>query len=113
MFHLYLRKNNELCSENWNHAQLELHSGNCFVEHCRAPQSFVERTLAIALQIQGDISEAGGFEALGDGCGHFLRQRARHFILRDFDSGKIVVDAHAKLAEAEFAEYSFAAFDQS
>src|SRR5881296_2451245 len=90
----------------------QLCSRNCFVKWRRTSESFVERTLAIPLQIQGDISEARGFEALGNRRGHFLRQRARHFVLRNFDACEVVVDAHSKLAKAEFAKSGFTALDE-
>src|SRR6266481_1669179 len=74
---------------------------------------FVQRALAIAFQVQGNIGEARSFESLRDTCGHFRGKGARHFFLSDFDARELVVQAHAELAEAEVAQRRFAALDQA
>jgi hypothetical protein len=78
----------------------------------RTLQSGVEGALAVALEVEGDVEEADGFEAGVDGGGHFRCERAGEFVGRDFDASEFVVEADAELAEAEVAEGGFGTVDE-
>src|SRR2546423_8413475 len=72
-------------------------------------QSLVERALAIAFEVQGNILESGGFQGFGDGGGHVHGQSARQFVGSNFDAGELVVEAHAELLESQVPQSGFAA----
>src|SRR5579863_7932001 len=76
-----------------------------------ASEALIERALPVTIEVEGDISETGRFQALGNSRGHFGRHRAGKFVERDFDARQIVVEAHAELTKAEFAEGGFTLFD--
>lgn len=71
---------------------------------------FVERALAVALQIERDVVEAEGFEDFDEAGGHFGLQGLREFFDSDFDANQIAMEARAELAEAEGFERLFAVF---
>ena len=54
------------------------------------PKSFVERALAVAFQIQRDVSEARGFQVFRDDGGHFRRERSLQFFRGNFDAREFV-----------------------
>jgi len=68
--------------------------------------------LAVAFEVEGDVEEAGGFEASVDGGGHFWSEGAREFVGSDFDASEFVVKTDAELPEAEVAEGGFGAVDE-
>jgi len=78
----------------------------------QALQGGVEGALAVAFEVEGDVEEAGGFEAGVDGGGHFGSEGAREFVGGDFDAGEFIVKANAELAEAEVAEGGFGAINE-
>jgi hypothetical protein len=67
--------------------------------------------LAVAFEVEGNVEEAGGFEARVDGGGHFWSECAGEFIGCDFDACEFVVKADAKLSKAEVAQGGFSAID--
>src|SRR6267154_1176806 len=70
----------------------------------QALQGGVEGALAVAFEVEGNVEEAGGFEAGVDGGGHFGSEGAREFVGSDFDASEFVVKTDAELPEAEVAE---------
>src|SRR5277367_1507119 len=66
-------------------------------------KSLIQRALPIAFEIERDVGEACCFQASRDRSRHFERHGARHFVRGDFDAGEPVVQAYAKLAEAQVA----------
>src|SRR5208283_5468403 len=75
-------------------------------------QSFVQGALAIAFQVEGHVGETRCFQGAGDGGGHIRRERAGKFVRGEFDACQVVMETHAELAEAQFAEGRFATLDQ-
>src|SRR5204862_874936 len=97
-----LRKARELCSpSSFGRTRADLR------------KSLVQGALAISLEVQGNVSEARGFQTIGDGGGHFRREGAGHFVGRDFHAPKFVVESHAELAESKRAQRRFATLDEA
>src|SRR3984893_19559470 len=70
-----IRKFAELCAEGGVRSRAFL-----------LQQRLVQRALAVAFEVQRDISEAGTLQCLGDCCARFLRGRTVHLFWRDFDA---------------------------
>lgn len=71
----------------------------------------VERAGAVALEIQGHIGEAEGFETRGNALRQLDIKRPRQLIAVNFDAGEIAVSAKSELPETQIAQKRFAAFD--
>jgi hypothetical protein len=76
-----------------------------------AGETLIERALPVTFQVEGNIGETRSFETFGDSRSHVRSHRAGQFVEGDFNARQFVVEADAELAETEFAESSFAAFD--
>src|SRR6266849_2620505 len=71
----------------------------------------IERTLAIAFEVERDVHEASLLEARRKLARHRGVKRARQLFNRDLDAGQLAVRADTELPEAQLAENRFASFD--
>src|SRR6185369_7469251 len=69
----------------------------------------VQRTLAVAFQIQRDVVKAQRLEDGGELARHLQGHGAVEFFRRHFDAHDVAVESHAELAEAERTNRLFAA----
>src|SRR5581483_4143343 len=71
----------------------------------------VQRSRAIAFEVEGDKREAEFLEDLDELAGHFGRERARQLVGSDLNPNQFVVMADAELAETELPQCLFPFLD--
>ena len=73
--------------------------------------SFIQRALAVALQVEGHVVEAKRFEDFDEFGGHFRLERLREFFDSHFNADQIAMEASAELAESECLQRFFTILD--